>query len=106
MITCDYLDSSGTLQSYNLDSVVDIVRGKSRKKIGWTALIVFDPESKKFIELRDSPPDPRGNSKDEAEEVQESYIISNFELNESDIYQIRKKSFEWFFIDLLNLSEK
>lgn len=99
MITCDYLDLTGNVQFYDLDAVVDIVRGESPKKTGWVALIVFEPGSKKFIELRDSPPDPRGNSKDEAEEVEESYVVSNFQLSESDINAIKKGSSDWIFID-------
>ncbi|TBW44761.1 hypothetical protein EZI54_23715 [Marinobacter halodurans] len=100
MITCDYFDLAGNRQSYDLDAVVDIVRGESSKKAGWVALIVFEPASKKFIELRDSPPDPRGNSKDEAEEVDENYVVSNFQLSESDIDAIKNDSSDWTFIDL------
>lgn len=100
MISCEYVDLSGQKQGYDLDAVVDIVRGQSQKKIGWVALIVFDPASNKFIELRDSPPDPRGNSKSEAEEIDESYILNHFQLDQGNISSIRKHSADWVFIDL------
>jgi len=100
MISCEYVDLSGKKQAYDLDSVVDIVRGQSQKKSGWVALIVFDPASNKFIELRDSPADARGSSKDEAEEIDESYVLSHFQLEQGDISSIRGNSTGWVFIDL------
>ncbi len=100
MINCEYVDLDGQKQTYDLDAVVDIVRGKSQKKSDWVALIVFDPASSKFIELRDSPPDPRGNSKDEAEEIDESYLLSHFQLGQLDISSIRGNPTGWVFVDL------
>jgi hypothetical protein len=100
MIIFDYTDLTGLKQTYDLDAVIDIIRGKSHKKEGWIALIVFDQASNKFIELRDSPPDPKGNSKDEAEEVDSIYITSHFSVNERDIEIIRKDPSQWVFIDM------
>lgn len=93
---CKYLALNGEQDIFDLDSVIDVVRGKSPVKTGWTALIVYQPESKKFIELRDSPQDFRGNSKDEAEEVTPEYVAKEFEIN-SDFFLKNIKN--WNFID-------
>lgn len=102
MIRCEYIDLNGKKQVCDLDSMVDIVRGQSKKKRGWVALIVFDPASNKFIELRDSPPDPKGYSKDEAEEIDDNYILNNFNLKKENISFIRRNPSVWVFIDLNN----
>jgi len=100
MIECEYLDLSGNKKSYDLDSVVEVIRGKSHKRQGWKALVIFNPSSENFIELRDSPPDPRGYSKDEAEEVNEDYLVNNFDLDEKAITSIKHNPKTWVFIDL------
>jgi hypothetical protein len=100
MISCEYRDLAGNIQHYDLDSVVDIVRGLSSIEAGWIALIVFEPRSRKFIELRDSAPDPRGNSRSEAEEVESSYLVNNFRLSEKDVDSIKNNYGDWKFIDL------
>ncbi|MCF8069328.1 MAG: hypothetical protein K9L30_12150 [Desulfobacterales bacterium] len=100
MMPCKYLGIDGVEKMLDLDNVVDIVRGDSKKKIGWSALIVFDPSSKTFVELRDSPPDVKGNSEDEAEEVTPSYISSAFNIDEKLVLDIENNIKEWRFVDL------
>lgn len=100
MMPCKYLSIDGVEKTLDLDTVIDIARGASKKKIGWSALIVFDPHSKTFVELRDSPQDVRGNSKDEAEEVTVSYISSAFNIDIKIVSDIENNLEEWRFVDL------
>lgn len=97
---CKYLGIDGVERLLDLDNVIDIVRGSSKKKVGWSALIVFDPISKSFVELRDSPPDVKGYSKDEAEEVTVSYISLAFSIDERQVLNIRNNPDSWQFVDL------
>ena len=97
---CKYIGVDGTEKSLDLDNVIDIARGPSKRKPGWIALIVFEPDSRDFVELRDSPPDVKGNSKDEAEEVTAAYIATAFKIDEKLISRIEKNPHDWRFIDL------
>jgi hypothetical protein len=99
MTPCRYIKQDGEESIFDLDNVVDIVRGYSHKKEGWTSLIIFDLKTQKFIELRDSPPDIKGNSKDEAEEVSSDYLQSFFGIKENDLIRIKKAPTDWQFID-------
>lgn len=100
MIEIEFTDMDGNDRPLDLDSVVDIARGASQKKEGWKALVVYDPSSARFIELRDSPPDARGNSLDEAEEVSIEYVIGAFPVSPADIKMIKRSTAEWRFIDV------
>jgi hypothetical protein len=99
MIEYEYLDLNGDRQNFDLDQVIEVVRGNSQKRIGWISLIVFEPTSGVFIELRDSPPDPRGNSKDEAEQVDEDYLTSSFSIDNKSLHNIRSNPTGWSFIE-------
>jgi len=96
---CKYDSLSGDRRTTDLDLVVDIVRGYSAKRPQWAATLIFDPESRAFIELRDSPPDVRGNSEDEAEEVDAEYMVSAFGLEFTQISSIVSNPYEWKWID-------
>lgn len=100
MMPLKYLGVDGVEAILDLDGVVDIARGPSKKKIGWSALIVFDPKSESFVELRDSPSDVKGNSRDEAEEVTVSYISSSFSIDERKILEVRNNPNGWKLVDL------
>ncbi len=100
MMPLKYVGTDGAEKMLDLDDVIDIARGPSKKKIGWSALIVFDPKSESFVELRDSPPDVKGNSRDEAEEVAASYISSAFNIDEGQVLTVRNNPGSWRFVDL------
>lgn len=94
-----YQSKDGSEKSFDLDTVIDVVRGYSGQQPGWTALIVFLPKEEVFVELRSSPPDIRGNSRGEEEEVSEEYLLKNFQLSTTDINQFRAKPKKWVFRD-------
>ncbi len=104
MMPLKYLGTEGVEKMLDLDNVVDIARGPSKKKLGWSALIVFEPDSESFIELRDSPPDVKGNSRDEAEEVTATYISSAFNIDERLVLEIKNNPSDWRFVDLTKCS--
>ena len=95
--TFQYEDGSEGMM--DLDAVIDVIRGYSGYRTGWTATIVFDPESACFVELRSSPPTVRGDSADEAQAVSVAYLSSQFDLSGSQIAAIRKHPTRWAFID-------
>ncbi len=100
MMPSDFVATNGTTKSFDLDNVYEIVRGYSGKCKGWTSLVVYEPMHDVFIELRSSPPDIRGNSKDEAEEVLRAYIVKSYGLGEGEIAMIRSKPSRWRLVDL------
>ncbi len=100
MMPSDFVDRDGTTKSFDLDNVYEIVRGFSGKCKGWTSLVVYEPTHDVFIELRSSPPDIRGNSKDEAEEVLSAYIAKSYGLGDGEIAVARLKPTEWRLVDL------
>ena len=53
-----------------------------------------------FIELRSSPPDIRGNSQDEAEEMSPADIAAAYGVSETTCMQMRKNPRGWSLIDL------
>lgn len=69
MATVKLLD--GTTAEFDLDKVTNVLSGYSKEKPDWTCSVVFDPRAKRFIELRSSPQDYRGNSRGEVVELSE-----------------------------------
>lgn len=96
----DFVAVDGTTKSFDLDNVYEIVRGFSGMRRGWTSLVVYEPTHGAFIELRSSPPDIRGNSKDEAEEVLPTYIEKSYGLSKAEINLARAKPNEWRLVNL------
>jgi len=94
----EFKDLSGRIGSMDLRLAVELVAGRG-KKTNWTAMIVFLPNDKKFIELRDHPQDVRGNSTFETEEVTERYVIENYDISQSDLDRFKRKPNAWTFID-------
>lgn len=97
---CGYVSLTGVERTVDLESVIDVVLGYSTKRSEWTATLVFDPESKAFVELRSSPQDVRGNSSEEGEEVAAEYITDTFGLTPEQISSVMKRPSEWRLIDL------
>jgi hypothetical protein len=100
MMPCSYVSLSKVQRTLDLDSVVDVALGYSSRRSGWTATLVFDPESGAFVELRSAPPDVRGNSADEAEEVDAEYMASTFGLQPIHLSAVIERPEIW---ELLNL---
>ncbi|OHD03522.1 MAG: hypothetical protein A3H25_08460 [Sphingomonadales bacterium RIFCSPLOWO2_12_FULL_63_15] len=103
MMPCDYQALDGSVVMMDIDTVYDVVNGQSGKRAEWTALIVFDPQSRSFVELRSSPPDIRGGSAGEAEAVSESYIAAHFGLEVDQLQGIRNHPQDWVFVDRRNM---
>ena len=99
MIPLKYISLDGELRVVALDSVVDVVRGPSGKRQGWRALVTYAPDEKVFIELRDAPPDVRGNSRSEAEEVGVSYVEATFGMTAAQIAQVVDKPRDWMLLE-------
>jgi len=99
MMPCDYVKLDGSSGLLDLDAVHDVVGGESGKRDGWSALIIFDPDSDSFVELRSSPPDVRGGSADEAEVVSEQYLTEQFGLDAGQIEGVRSRPSGWTFMD-------
>lgn len=96
---CEYISKSGAVKKFDLDSVFDLVGGYSNHRAGWSALIIFLPDTNAFVELRSSPQDYRGNSADEAQEIDENYIKNTFGLTGNQIESFKAKPKSWQFID-------
>ena len=99
MMPFDYISKSGETKKNDLDAVFDVIGGYSQIRNGWAALIIYIPRTNVFVELRDSPQDVRGNSKAEAEEVDEIYIQKSFGLSQKQIAVFKEKPEKWLFID-------
>jgi hypothetical protein len=99
MMPSDYVARDGTKRDFDLDSLLEIVGGYSNRRKGWTAILVYVPESGAFVEVRSSPPDVRGESDDEAEEVDASYILEAFSLSKAQLQDAISKPAAWRFID-------
>jgi hypothetical protein len=99
MMPSDYVMLDGKSGTLDLDAVYDVVGGESGKRDGWSALIVFDPASGNFVELRSSPPDVRGGSADEAEAVPELYVTDQFGLPADALARVRSQPAAWNFKD-------
>jgi hypothetical protein len=99
MITCKYLGLDGHEKTLDLDLAIDVVKGKSFKRAGWTSLIVYDPISNKFIDLCDAPADFRGNSKYVCEEISVADLMSNFSITDQEIAGVKKNPSQWRLIN-------
>lgn len=95
MMPCDYKALNGTTMKLDLDAVYDVALGYSARQKGWTATLVFDPATSSFVELRSSPPDYRGNSVEEAEEVTDQYVCEHFSLEAGQLISIRNNPSAW-----------
>jgi hypothetical protein len=99
VIPLKYVDLKGEKQVTDIDSLVDIVRGPSGKQHGWRALITYAPREGMFLELRDAPPDVRGDSRSEAEEVSASYLESTFGLSTEQIKRLCDRPHDWILLE-------
>lgn len=95
----NYIAIDGQNKNFDLDEVIDLVSGFSKKLDGWSGLIAFIPKQGVFLELRDSPQDARGNRHSEVEEVTTSYIEFAYQLSKTQITDFLKKPNQWQFID-------
>ena len=99
MMPCNYISKSGTVTSFDLDSVFDFVGGYSTLRPGWSALVILVPVTKAFVELRSSPQDYKGNSADEAEEIDEIYIKDTYNMTSQQLMAFKANPKNWQFID-------
>jgi hypothetical protein len=99
MIPCDYTSENGRKVTFDLDAVIDVAIGYSKKRHGWTATLIYIPESTAFVELRSSPQDIRGISKEEAEEVSSSYISETFAIDNEGLNRVKSDPGSWQLID-------
>jgi len=60
-------------------------RGMSQLHPGWTGSLVFSRELDAFIELASAPPDVRGNSADDAREVDDEYAKRVYGKTRADV---------------------
>lgn len=83
----------------DLNKVVRILRGWSGIKPDWQAYVIYVPVQNAFVELLSSPADVRGNSKEEAVEVDGDYLAKSFGLTADQVALIRSKPSSWNFLD-------
>lgn len=96
---CNFTALDGSIQQLDLDSVFDVVLGYSFHRPKWTATVVFDPVRGSFVELRSAPPDYRGNSADEAEEISDQYMIDAFQLSATQLDEVRRAPAKWLLVN-------
>ena len=99
---CDYLAKDGSRKDFDLDAVFDLVSGYSKRRKEWTALLIYVPATRAFVELRSAPPDVRGNSPSEEEEVDDLYIHEAFGLSKAQLTTVVNNPKGWQFIDQRN----
>jgi hypothetical protein len=99
MMQDKYAALDGSSVKFDLDDVVDVVKGYSEYKQGWNSLIVYSASTDSFIELRSSPPDYKGNSNEEAQEVTEQYVCDTFRLESAQLSMLRASPRKWQLID-------
>ncbi len=99
MMPCEYTALDGSLRELDLDSVFDVVLGYSARRVEWTATVVYDPASESFVELRSSPPDFRGNSEEEAEEISDQYMYDVFQLDNDQLQIVRSEPDQWSLVN-------
>ena len=75
-----YVDYSGDERDCDLDTVKVLTRGVSGIRKGWSGLLAWVPEHNVVVEFRSSVPDIRGNSLDEASQVDRAYAAENYGL--------------------------
>jgi len=102
MMPCNFTALDGSIQEFDLDSVIDVVLGYSAHRQNWTATVVFDPARGSFVELRSAPPDYRGNSAEEAEEVSDQYIRDAFQFNATQLDEARRAPAKWILVNRRN----
>src|SRR4051794_11754201 len=90
----EYKALDGSAVAFDLDDVVRVVKGYSQRRQGWNSLIVYS-SSGSLIELRSSPPDYKGNSADEAEEVTPQYVCEGFQLEPAQLDALRSAPRRW-----------
>jgi hypothetical protein len=100
MMPCSYISLTKVQRTLDLDSVIDVALGYSSRRPRWTATLVFDPESEAFVELRSAPPDVRGNSADEAEEVDAAYMTSTLGLQPNQLAAVVERPESWKLLSL------
>lgn len=84
----------------DLDEVVRVLRGRSGIRAGWQAYVIFVPQWNCFVELQSTPSDLRGNSKEDATEVSDGYLIAEFGLSPEQLSMIRDCPAEWRFLEM------
>ncbi len=97
-----YSDFRGKKQPMDLDNVIRILRGWSALKSGWMAYVIYIPASGAFVELLSSPPDIRGNSKEDAVQIDDDYLKATFGVTDDQLSFIRLGPLRWVFLDLRN----
>ena len=100
MMPCDYQMIAGDRRVVDLDAVIDVALGYSGVRASWTATLVFDPSSGAFIELRSAPQDLRGNSADDAKQVEADYIGKSFGISELQLAAVIRSPRAWTVLDL------
>lgn len=98
MTPSNYRCLDGKISEFDLDAVVDVVSGWSDIKPGWQGFIVYLSHLDQFVELMSTVPDIRGNSEDQAVEVDASYVGSTYGLSPSQLAELRRSPSRWTFI--------
>lgn len=83
-----FIDLYGKEIDFDLDLLKVLSRGRSKIRAGWSGMLVFCPINKKLIELRSSPPSVRGESLDEASEVDGKYARDTYGINLSALNEL------------------
>ena len=99
MMPSDFVDLAGRRCEFDLDNVYEVVRGYSEVRAGWTSIVVYEPTLKRFIEVRSSPQDVRGDSADVAEEVTAEYISDAYGLSRQDLDRVSREPHSWRLVD-------
>lgn len=99
MMQDKYTALDGGTVSFDLDDVVEVAKGFSQLKEGWHSFIVYNVPTRSLVELRSSPPDYKGNSADEAEEVTEEYVCDTFQLEPAQMSELRATPRRWQLVN-------
>ena len=75
-----YVDQLGAQRDCDLDTVKVLARGVSGIRNGWSGLLAWVPDHNVVVEFRSSAPDIRGDSLDEASQVDRAYAAENYRL--------------------------
>jgi len=97
MMLYKYTKESGEVGQFDLDAVIDVIRGPSGSKPLWSALVLYDPEAEIFIETRDNPTENAHGTPSETVEVNEGYLQTYFSLTSKDLIRIRRSPKKWRF---------
>lgn len=85
MIPMNLTRLDGTQTSVDMTRLQRVARGASQIHPGWVGSLVFSRELDAFIELASAPPDVRGNSADDAREVDDEYAKRVYEKTRMDV---------------------